>query len=65
MANAKRRRTQTTTDDDFGIDLAVGIAQLLPARHIAPGDSWYLRIEGDQLVITRSRPIVSIPDPDS
>lgn len=69
MANAKRRRTQGTTDDDFDILLADGLSQLLPARHIAPGDSWYFRVEGSgteaRLVITRSRANVTIPDPES
>lgn len=65
MANAKRRRTQRTDDDDFTIALADALAQLLPARHITPGASWYFRLEGDQLVITRSVPTVTIPDPES
>ena len=69
MANAKRRRTQGTTDDDFDMLLSAALAQLLPARHIASGDSWYLRVEGSgdeaQLVITRSRANVTTPDPES
>jgi hypothetical protein len=65
MANAKRRRTQRTDDDDFNMPLADALAQLLPARHILPGATWYFRLEGDQLVITRSVPTVSTPDPDS
>lgn len=69
MANARRRRTQGTTDDDFDILLSTALAQLLPARHIAPGDRWYFRTEGsgdtEQLIITRSRAVVSTPDPDS
>lgn len=65
MANAKRRRTQRTDDDDFNMPLADALGQLLPARHITPGATWYFRLEGDQLVITRSVPTVSVPDPDS
>jgi hypothetical protein len=65
MANAKRRRTQRTDDDDFNIPIADALAQLLPARHITTGASWYFRVEGDQLVITRSVPTVTIPDPES
>jgi hypothetical protein len=69
MANARRRRTQGTTDDDFDMLLSVALNQLLPARHIGPTDSWYFRVEGSgpdaQLIITRSRAIVTIPDPDS
>jgi hypothetical protein len=65
MANAKRRRTQRTDDDDFSIGIADALTQLLPARHITEGASWYFRIEGDQLVITRSVPTVTIPDPES
>lgn len=65
MANAKRRRTQRTDDDDFDIALSDALAQLLPARHITPGASWYFRVEGDRLIITRSVPSVTIPDPES
>lgn len=65
MANARRRRTQRTDDDDFGILITDALAQLLPARHITAGASWYFRQDGDQLIITRSVPTVSIPDPDS
>lgn len=69
MANAKRRRTQTTADDDFDIALSDALAQLLPARHILPGASWYLRVDGSgpdaKLIITRSVPTVSTPDPES
>lgn len=69
MANAKRRRNQATTDDDFDMLLSDALPQLLPARHIAPGDSWYFRVEGGgaeaRLIITRSRATVSIPDPES
>lgn len=65
MANAKRRRTQQTQDDDFDIAIADALAQLLPARHILAGASWYFRQDGDKLVITRSVPTVTIPDPES
>lgn len=69
MANAKRRRTQGTTDDDFDMPLSDALSLLLPARHIAPGDSWYFRTEGSgadaRLVIIRSRAAVTIPDPES
>lgn len=65
MANAKRRRTQRTDDDDFSMPLADALAQLLPARHITPGATWFFKLEGDQLIITRSVPTVSVPDPDS
>jgi hypothetical protein len=69
MANARRRRTQGTTDDDFDMLLSDALGQLLPARHIQAGDSWYFRVEGSgdeaRLTITRSRAVVSIPDPDS
>lgn len=69
MANAKRRRNQATTDDEFDIALDAALGQLLPARHIGPADSWYFRVDGAgaeaRLVITRSRASVSIPDPES
>lgn len=69
MANAKRRRTQGTTDDDFDILLSDALSQLLPARHIGPTDSWYFRVDGSgaeaRLIITRSRATVTIPDPES
>lgn len=69
MANAKRRRTQSTADDDFDILLTDALPQLLPNRHILAGASWYFRIDGSgaeaRLVITRSVPVVTIPDPES
>lgn len=65
MANAKRKRSQRTDDDDFNIAISDALGQLLPARHITEGASWYFRQEGDQLIITRSVPVVTIPDPDS
>lgn len=69
MANAKRRRNQATTDDEFDMLLSDALSQILPARHIGPTDSWYFRIDGAgaeaRLIITRSRAVVSIPDPDS
>ncbi len=65
MANAKRKRNQRTDDDEFNMPLADALAQLLPARHIAPGDAWYFRVEGAELIITRSRAAVTIPDPES
>lgn len=70
MANAKRRRAQRTDDDDFEMPLSDALAQLLPARHILEGARWYFSTrpgEGgvEQLVITRSSPTVTIPDPES
>lgn len=70
MANAKRRRTQRTDDDDFEIALSDALALLLPARHITPGARWYFSTRPgpdgvEQLVITRSSPTVTIPDPES
>lgn len=69
MANAKRRRNQATTDDDFDIALADALGQLLPARHITPGATWYFRVDGSgadaRLIITRSVANVSTPDPES
>lgn len=65
MANAKRRRNQRTDDDEFNIALADALGQLLPARHITPGATWFFATEGDQLIIHRSVPTVTIPDPDS
>jgi hypothetical protein len=65
MANAKRKRTQRTDDDDFDIAIADALAQLLPARHITAGASWYFKQEADRLIITRSVPTVTIPDPES
>jgi hypothetical protein len=65
MANAKRRRSQRTDDEDFDILIADALPQLLPARHIVAGASWYFRVEGDRLIITRSVPTVTIPDPES
>lgn len=58
MANARRRRTQRTDDEDFEILLTEALPQLLAERHITPGASWYFRVEGDSLVITRSTPTV-------
>lgn len=54
MANARRRRTQRTDDEDFEILLADALPQLLAPGRIIPGAAWYFRIEGDFLVITRS-----------
>lgn len=54
MANARRRRTQATDDQQFDILLSDALNQLLPARHIVAGASWYFFIEGDNLVIVRS-----------
>ncbi len=54
MANARRRRTQATDDQQFDMLLSDALTQLLPARHIVAGASWYFQVEGDQLVITRS-----------
>ena len=69
MANAKRRRVQATTDDDFDMLLSDALPQLLPARHIGATDVWYFRVDGSgadaRLVITRSRAAVTIPDPES
>ena len=65
MANAKRRRSQRTDDEDFDILIADALPQLLPNRHILAGASWYFRVEGDRLIITRSVPTVTIPDPES
>jgi hypothetical protein len=65
MANAKRKRSQRTDDDDFNIAITDALAQLLPARHITEGASWYFRQEGEELIITRSVPTVTIPDPES
>lgn len=69
MANAKRRRNQRTDDDDFDMLLSDALPQILPARHILAGASWFFRVEGNgaeaRLIITRSVPTVSIPDPES
>ena len=69
MANAKRRRSQRTDDEDFDILLTEALPQLLASRHIVAGASWFFRIEGSgadaKLVITRSVPTVTIPDPES
>lgn len=54
MANARRRRTQATDDQQFEMLLVDALPQLLPARHIVAGASWLFHVEGDQLVITRS-----------
>lgn len=59
MANARRRRTQRTDDEDFEILLTDALPQLLAARHITAGATWYFRLEGDFLVITRSTPTVN------
>lgn len=65
MANAKRQRNQRTDDDRFNMLLSDALAQLLPARHITAGATWFFNVEGDQLIITRSVPTVTIPDPES
>lgn len=65
MANAKRRRNQRTDDDEFNIALSDALAQLLPARHITAGATWFFTVDGDQLIIHRSVPTVTIPDPES
>lgn len=65
MANAKRKRNQRTDDDEFNMPLADALAQLLPTRHITEGARWYFSVNGDELLITRSVPTVSIPDPES
>lgn len=65
MANAKRKRSQRTDDEDFEILIADALPQLLPNRHIVAGASWHFRVENEWLVITRSVPTVTIPDPES
>ncbi len=65
MANAKRKRTQRTDDDEFEMPLSDALAQLLPARHIAPGDVWGFYVDGTDLIIVRTRSVASIPDPES
>jgi hypothetical protein len=69
MANAKRRRNQATTDDDFDILLSDALGLMLAPGHIATGDSWHFRVDGNgadaRLIITRSRASVTIPDPES
>lgn len=65
MANAKRRRNRSTVDDEFNIDLLVAVGQLLPARHIAPGDAWSFYVDGSELIIVRTRSTATVPDPDS
>ncbi len=65
MANAKRRRNQRTDDDEFNISLSDALAQLLPARHITEGARWFFHIDGTELIITRSVPTVTTPDPES
>jgi hypothetical protein len=65
MALARRSRTQRTDDDEFRIPLADALAAILPQRHIIENATWFLRAEGQELVITRSTPTVTIPDPDS
>lgn len=63
MANARRRRTQRTDDDDFEIDLQLALQRLLPNGQIAEGDKWFFHTDGAFLVITRSR-AAATPDPD-
>lgn len=65
MANAKRRRNRQTVDDEFNIALSEAVSQLLPARHIQEGDVWGFYVDGDQLVIVRTRSTASTPDPES
>lgn len=65
MANAKRKRNRQTVDDEFNIDLLVAVGQLLPARHIAPGDVWSFYVDGTDLIIVRTRSVATNPDPDS
>lgn len=65
MANAKRKRSQRVEDEDFEILMADALPQLLPTRHIVAGASWHFRVENEWLVITRSVPTVTIPDPES
>lgn len=63
MANARRRRTQRTDDDDFEIDLALALQRLLPNGQVAEGDRWFFHTDGAFLVITRSR-AQATRDPD-
>jgi hypothetical protein len=63
MAQARPRRNQRTDDDTFAIALDVALGLLLAPGHIAPGDTWYFQAIGTELIITRSRPTVAIPDP--
>jgi hypothetical protein len=69
MANAKRRRTRDTVDDEFNLLLSTAVAQLLPARHIEPGDNWHFYVDGSgeeaELIIVRSRSTATTPDPES
>jgi hypothetical protein len=64
-SNAKRKRTQANTDDDFEIPMADALAKLLKPQHVQDGDTWYFQVMGDTLRITRTRSVVTIPDPDS
>lgn len=65
MANARRKRNNLTTDDVFEIALSVALNRLLSANQVEPTDSWHFSTNGDTLVITRARQVVTpIDEPD-
>lgn len=55
MASARHRRSDSTRDDIFEIDLAQAIQRLLPAGVVEPGDEWFFSVDGATLRITRAR----------
>ncbi len=55
MANAQKKRQRKFPQAEFEIPLATAVAQLMRAQDVEPGDSWHFHVNGDVLVITRSR----------
>lgn len=65
MANARRKRNNVTNDDVFELALSTALTRLLAANQILPTDSWNFSVQGDTLVITRARQVVTpIDEPD-
>jgi hypothetical protein len=65
MANARRKRNNVTNDDVFELALSTALTRLLAANQILPTDSWHFSVNGDTLVITRARQVVTpIDEPD-
>ncbi len=61
MANAQKVRDRKFPQPDFELPVAEAVAALLAARHIEPGDQWHFHVQGDTLVITRSRAAEVVP----
>ena len=69
MATARKKRDRKFPQAEFEILLTDAVALLIRANQIAAGDRWQFRtedrIEGETLVITRTRAVEELPiDPE-